>query len=282
MKILLSLALIAVLLLFPRSTSQAAVSALRIWGLDVVPSLFPYMVLSRMLATGFRARRIPVDVSAWVLGLMGGSPSGAAVLAAYADEVPNQKLPALCALTGCISPMFLLNTVAGWAKDALFGRLLLASHLIAAVLSYLIIQSFCAETDVPPPRAAGEQSDSDNPIVQSVSAVLNVGGCIIFFSVAAAACAQLLPFLSQPQQAILHGILEVSGGLHAILAAPLPLTFKYALCAGVAGFGGLSILFQNDCFLKPIGVRFSSLLAFGLIRALIASAAMMFMLHVLM
>lgn len=282
MKILLSLALIAVLLLFPDSTSQAAVSALRIWGLDVVPSLFPYMVLSRMLASGFRARRIPADVSAWALGLMGGSPSGAAVLAAYADRIPSRKMLSLCALTGCISPMFLLNTVSLWANDALFGRLLLASHLIAAVLSYLIIQSFCARKDAPAPRSVSEQSGSDNPIVQSVSAVLSVGGCIIFFSVAAAACVQILPFLTKTQQAILHGVLEVSGGLHAILAAPLPLNLKYTLCAGIAGFSGLSILFQNDSFLRPLGVRFSSLLVFGLIRALIASAAMLLMLHLFM
>ena len=50
MSITFSFVVLLSLIVFPQHTSGAAASALRIWGLDVVPSLFPYRVLCRLLA----------------------------------------------------------------------------------------------------------------------------------------------------------------------------------------------------------------------------------------
>ena len=50
MRIALCLLMMLVMLLSPQQAGDAARDALSTWALGVVPSLFPYMVLCRMLA----------------------------------------------------------------------------------------------------------------------------------------------------------------------------------------------------------------------------------------
>ena len=59
LKLMLWLAILILILLMPDISSSAARSALGIWGLDVVPSLFPYMVLCRLIADRLRRKCLP-------------------------------------------------------------------------------------------------------------------------------------------------------------------------------------------------------------------------------
>ena len=116
MSIAFSLVVLLSLIAFPQHASGAAASALRIWGLDVVPSLFPYMVFCRMLSARLREHDVPAAPVAALLGLLGGSPSGATVIAAYGSCLSKRALLTLCAMTGTISPMFTLGYT-GTLKD---------------------------------------------------------------------------------------------------------------------------------------------------------------------
>lgn len=73
LKLMLWLAILILILLMPDISSSAARSALGIWGLDVVPSLFPYMVLCRLIADRLRRTSLPAFPVIAVLGLLGGS-----------------------------------------------------------------------------------------------------------------------------------------------------------------------------------------------------------------
>lgn len=274
MKIAMLMAMIAALLLSPRKASEAARAALRVWGLDVAPSLFPYMVFCRMLSSRLRACGAPAGLSAATLGLMGGSPSGAAVLSAYATNLSRRVLLSLCGLTGTISPMFFLSTVRIWAKDAVFCQRLLISHLAGAALTAGIVFCFCGDSEPKRPADAALSQDEINPITQSVDAILNVGGCIVFFSVLAAMIQIFIPQINETLCALLHSVLEVSGGLHAILATTLPKTAKAVLCAAAGGFTGVSILSQNLLFLRPLGITLKQLACIALLRAVCAGVIM--------
>lgn len=268
--------MLALMLRFPEESVSAARTALMVWGLDVVPSLFPYMVFCRMLASRLRACGVSASLAAPLLGVLGGSPSGAAVISAYAGagRLSGRMLRALAALTGTISPMFLLSTVALWAKDARLGRLLLASNLAGAVLAMIL--AACLGEDVGLPSSAGSPGEEQpgEAITQSVQAILGVGGCIIFYSVLSSLPGAILPGEKGVGFALLHAVLEVSGGLHALLGAPLDPYARAVLCAAATGFSGLSILTQNLLFLRPFGFTLPQLMGFGLLRAAGASAAM--------
>lgn len=284
MDAVLLLAVLAALLRFPQVCMGSALEALRVWGLSVVPSLFPYMVFSRLLSGALRRRGIPAALCVSTLGLAGGSPSGAAALSgcAHSSGLSLRTLHALAALTGTISPMFFLGTLQSWTGDSLLARRLLLAHLFGAVLSaacvFLLAGAQSAEES--PLRSSTPPSpQEESPIAQSVQAVLNVGGCIIVYSVLAACASLLLPPSAGVLRAVLHAALEAAGGAHALISMPLPAGIRAVLLAALTSFGGLSILTQNALFLRPLGLRLPRLALYGLLRALGASALMALMIR---
>ena len=272
------LAMTVLLVLRPGSGAQAARQALGIWGLDVVPSLFPYMVLCRLLSERLRGARLPAAPAAALLGLLGGSPAGASVLAAYAGSLPHSVLLPLCALTGTISPMFFLGTMDAWLSDRLLCRMLLASHWAGAACAAAAVRLLARAGKAEPVRPA-QAACPGSAIAQSVQAILSVGGCIVFFSVAAE-MVRSLPFVGALSGALMHAGLEVAGGMHALSAVPCAAHTRAVLLAASGGFAGLSILAQNLVFLRPLGVSLPALAGIAVLRALFAALAMAIMLAV--
>lgn len=273
--------MLAAMLLFPKICVASAAEALRIWALDVVPSLFPYMVLCRMIAGRLSAAGIPALLYVPALGLLGGSPSGACALSVCAREgrLSSRALHVLSALCGTTSPMFFLGTIARWTDDAALARRLMAAHLIGAGYAALVVLAVSAL--YPKGLIAAKpitRADSDSAITQSVDAVLGVGGCILFFSVLAALISKILPDSLEPYRPLLHAALETAGGTHALLASTWPLRTRAILCAALSAFGGFSILTQNALFLRPLGLPMRSLVLYALMRAMGAGTAMALML----
>ena len=275
MGIVFCLVMITLMLIKPGITTGAARDALRVWGLDVAPSLFPYMVLCRLVASRLQKTGIPAAPAAAVLGLLGGSPSGAATLSGYAEGLNTQQVRLLAALTGTISPMFLLNAVKLWSGDPRLCRLLLASHLSGAIFA-LVCTVFLTHGQKKS-ACQGASVSSGNPITESVQSILSVGGCIVFFSVLAAGLRALLPRLGLLPGALLHAALEISGGLHSLCALQIAPGIRAVCMAAASGFSGLSILMQNHLFLRPLGLTFSELLFFALLRAFGAGVMMAFL-----
>lgn len=262
---------LAALLLFPQACTQSAREALIIWGLHVTPSLFPYMVFSKMLTQRLTNSSCPPSIVCVLLGMLGGAPTGAAVLSSYSARLTDKAILALCALTGTVSPMFFLGTVSSWTNDAFLSSRLLISQFGGAILSAIVVSQYPSK---PMCHKSNGTVLSDSPLSQSIDAVLQVGGCIICFSVAAG----ILRLFPLPGALIctVHALLEISGGMHAIIrCSAFSSQIKNVLLAFSAGFGGLSVLFQNYLFLRSIGVRLSHLLGMSLLRAAFASVIML-------
>lgn len=275
MKSILCLAIVLMMMYSPNTYIPAARTALRIWGLDVVPSLFPYMVFCRILAAQLRRQRVPAAPVAAFLGLLGGSPSGASVLAAYGSILPRKTLFALTALTGTISPVFLLNTVNQWIQNPAYCLILLFCHLFGAVFACIFVllcmrktkrmhqDSECADMHMP----------EQDAIQQSIAAVLNIGGCIVIFSVVSVFLCRIAPFSRPLPSALIHAVFEAAGGIHALSMMP-DTPMRAVLIASVSSFSGFSILSQNLFFLRPLGICMPHLIAFALLRSVASGGAM--------
>lgn len=266
MTIILYLLVIIFLLAFPAETSGAAMCAMRIWATSIVPALFPYMVFGRLLGKSLHMLNLPAAPAAAALGMLGGSPTGAALIASYASSLSKRCLLALCALTGTLSPMFILGTIQSWTNNNLLCRRLLLCHWISAVFSAWFVWITYGKSkyraklpDEAPHHACG------NPLSQSIDAIIQVGGCVILYSVLAQIGGLLLrPFLPQLQP-VFHAVLEAAGGISAIWKSDLPA--KDILISLTLGFSGFSILAQNHAMLKPLGIRMHHLVTFALMRA---------------
>ncbi len=273
MRIAACIALILSMLAHPQPCAKAAREALSVWGLSVVPSLFPYMVFSRLLAAQLQNTHLPAPAVILSLGLAGGSPSGASVLAGYAHRLPPGRILPLAALTGTISPMFILGTLASWGMPQPLCRALLACHITAACLAALIVHLFTPRSRAAVP-CVQQSASSGNIIAQCVQAILGVGGCIVFFSVAAALAELLIPGMSPTLRAPLHAVLEIAGGMHALIAQSAAMPAFPVLASALLGFGGLSVMAQNALFLRPLGIGYGTLAAFALLRALLSAGCM--------
>ena len=281
MRIVLCLLMMLVMLLCPQRTGDAARAALSTWALGVVPSLFPYMVLCRMLSVQLAAKRFIPSLTAAAFGLIGGSPSGAAVLGGYAGcgRLDRKALLPLCALTGTISPMFMLRMAGGWLGGGATAVCLLAAHLLSAACSAAIISLFVRNRPAENMPVVPLDGDAppDEPIRDSVRAILSVGGCIVLYSVMAEGMAILLP-LPETVCVLLHALLEAAGGTHALVCSGFSPSMRALLVSAACGFSGLSIISQNALFVRPYGVSMPELVTLGLLRGALAAlwmAAMM-------
>ena len=273
MAALICFLLAGMILCFPGTTISASQNALSIWARDIVPSLFPYMVLCKMTAQRMRSARFPAAPLAALLGCMGGSPSGAAMLSVSSGGMAQSQLYALCALTGTISPMFFVGTLHAWGVAQKTCLCLLAAHGLGALSAFVCVRRLSPVREKVAARETPEKTNG-NPITDSVFSVLGVGGCIVFFSVAAACIRVLFPFLPENGCAYLQSVLEIAGGLRLLIQSSSASFARDVSMAVLTGFGGLSILTQNHLFLQVCGVTQGHLLCFALLRALMSGAVM--------
>ena len=273
MAALICFLLAGMILCFPGTTISASQSALSIWARDIVPSLFPYMVLCKMTAQRLRSARFPAAPLAALLGCMGGSPSGAAMLSVSSGGMAQSQLYALCALTGTISPMFFVGTLHAWGVAQKTCLCLLAAHGLGALSAFVCVRRLSPVREKVAVRETPEKANG-NPITDSVFSVLGVGGCIVFFSVAAACIRILFPFLPKTGCAYLQSVLEIAGGMRLLIQTSSASFARDVSMAVLTGFGGLSILTQNHLFLQVCGVTQGRFLCLALLRALMSGAVM--------
>lgn len=266
---------LSMLLISPERCTDAARSALSLWSIDIVPSLFPYMVLCKLSSEIMSQSGVPAIAAVPFLGLLGGSPGGAAALSSFSCQQPmkSNTFRALCVLTGGVSPAFLLSTMRRWGLNTDFCRSLAMICITASVLSSLIIfmrpQRSMDTRRLP---QSSFQEKATDPIMQSVASILGVGGCLVFFSVAAEWASILLGPIAPPLfSVIIHALLEMAGGIHKLCILPIDQGMLFILCAFFAGFSGISILVQNHQQLVIAGISVRQLLYYALFRGGIAA-----------
>ncbi|MCL2544577.1 MAG: hypothetical protein FWE77_01530 [Clostridia bacterium] len=299
--------LLACMVAWPMEAAAAAMRGLTLWATAVLPSLFPFMVCCQLLAASDTLARLgaPLDGLARrllrcpgeaaplvLLGLLGGSPSGARMIAARRAEgaLTCAEAERLACLTGTVSPMFLLGALAGWAGLPQGGWLLLGAHWAGALVVGLVFARLIQERDFAPggerpegfavalrppsrPIRASKQAAAFGEAVHSAAqALLTVGGCIALGTVASAMVGRLLPSMPAALSAALHAALEMAGGAAELAALRLPPRALLCALAAAPSLGGLSILAQNMAFLSPANVRAWPLLSARLLHAALSAA----------
>ena len=262
---------------------------LRLCGELIVPSLFPFFVLSFLLSRlGFPrllgrllsplARRLfrvsGPGATALLIGLTGGYPMGAAYLADLTERgsispAETERLLGFCNNSG---PAFLVGAIgAGVFSSFRAGLLLYASHVLAALTAGLLLRGREAASvaESPPdaalplpfPRALSES------VRDSVPAILSVCGFVILFTVFTGLLEAngFLPALSlslssltgltgQQSQALLLGFWELGSGVGALRGLPLT-PGNLALSAALVGWGGVSVHLQTLASLADLPIK---------------------------
>ena len=270
---IIALAAAGVLLWFSPQVLRAASDAAAVFASGVLPALFPLMVLNNVSAALTEKRPSSMGkatVSAALFAFVSGSPASAQRLAHLRRGFPLNpaSLYGMAGLTGVMSPLFIVGSLARGMGSPHAAWLTLAGHwggalLTGAAVGLLMKTSRAAKhtgsaaasaaTSLPhrPPALAAVLPGA---IAAAAQALLAVCGTMMLFSVVAAVIKAALGLLfprwtadSAPTLAVLWALLEIGGGAFAVLDA-FP-AYPVPLLAALCSFGGLSLWLQNLLFL---------------------------------
>lgn len=261
----------------------AAREAAETFAFSVLPALFPLMVLSALWGGArhgepscrggrwaIRLIGLPAcALPALLLGLLGGSPTGAKLCRGLSNALSPAQRKRLLAYTGTMSPMFFAGALALWLQSPDAGFRLLGCHWLAALLCGELSRLWfrpargegCETPVASGLRCANVHTMADVPspgvrlreaLAQTADSLLVVCGammlCAVAFALLSAALAPLWPgFAGSRVAAAVHAALEIGAGGRALAQPGLPAVWQAALC-GLCGFGGVSLLLQNLSF----------------------------------
>ena len=275
--------LIILLALSPARYAAACLEGLSLWAKAVLPSLFPFFVLTAILtklgAAGRLADRLSpltkkcklsgIAAYCFLMSILSGYPVGSRIIAdlAKGEAIGAKQAARMSVLCSTSGPMFLLGSVGGaMFKSAKAGAILLASHILAVLLVCLAFVPFLKPLPELPPKKFAP--DADNILHESVSgavvSILCVGGFIAAFYVLSLALSDLhilwpleqffgLFFPQEIADGLCAGLLEATHGC-ALLASGGG-TFALPSAAFCVTFGGACILCQQLGYLKGAGVK---------------------------
>ncbi len=288
-----------------RAIASAAYGLRLCWEL-ILPSLFPFFVVSALLSrldfpqlagdrlSPLAARLFHVSgagATALFIGLTGGYPLGAAYLAELEEQGQlspreTERLLGFCNNSG---PAFLVGAIgAGVFHSTRIGLLLYAAHAMAAILTGVLLRGQAEASEPAPTYAATAPLPFSRALPEAVRAAvlaaLNVCGFVVCFTVftglldawgvldGLSSRLSALTGLGLPQaRALLTGFWELGGGIGAMQGlASSP--GNLALAAVLVGWGGVSVHFQTLSALAESKAKVSPHLTGRLMSAALGGA----------
>ncbi|NLW74190.1 MAG: sporulation protein [Clostridiales bacterium] len=260
----------------------------------VIPSLFPFMVISELvvasglgeLAGKYLSRPLRrlfgisgASACAVILGAICGFPVGAKTTATLLDRGCITKKEALRLLTFCNnpSPAFIINAVGvSLFSNRKVGIVLYAITLFNAFLIgfsqrfFSISQDENNSHDIK--KYPGGISAFTLSVTHAAESMLIICAYIVFFSSLVGCLADIISGLNFPAVAValLYGILELSGGVSTASALG-PDIAGICLCAFIIGWSGLSVHFQVISACSGRGLSYKGYFAAKLISGLLNS-----------
>jgi len=271
-------------------TADSALDSLVLCATSVIPSLFPFMVLSAMASraashfTGKNSARTAVILPVF-LGCLCGFPVGAATVASMYRNgaLSKSKAEYLCALCNNTGPAFIIGVIGRsfWGGSEI-GVMFYICQIVSAVLVFTVWRIFFGKSKLttddlikndvkPSEKASGTDtfcSGFCNSVAESAVSVVQICGYIVFFKVICDTVRYLVP--SDTVYAILSSILEFTSGTYA--AASLEGTLGIALCGFSIGFSGLSVMAQSAGILSRAGLSVSPLFRLKIFTGLVCAA----------
>ena len=267
--------LFSFMLLSPKAVFSGASSGLLLWFQTILPTLFPFLLVSNLLlATGSihyltsafsKICRTFLSVSdcgsfAVITGFLCGYPMGAKTASDLLDAQKISRSEASYLLSFCnnTSPAFILSYVViqNLKKDSISIPFLLILTLTPLMMSFVFRLFYRAKDHIHPfshmmqvSSSTASQSENlsanyfDRCIMNAFESITKVGGYMMMFSVLIQLLASALP--DNTASLLLYSSLEISTGIRRLASSALYTSHKIILCAALTSFGGWCCIAQT-------------------------------------
>ena len=290
------------LLCYSKAVSAAMTQALALCVQVLLPSLFPFFVLSSMVISTGVIQRLSTRLetpfqwlfglpgsfgAALLLGAAGGYPVGAKTIATLYQQGQCSKRDAEKALRFCnnAGPAFLISAVgASLLQDPHAGLNLYAIHVLSALIIGFIyrkntdyVKYHCITADHM--RSTATISLFLRAVTDAFSSFLNVSAFVLIFSVISTMLQQLplidslhcLPGGGILWYGLLAGFLELTSGVACLTQGGLPPSIMLPALSFVCGWGGCSVQFQTISLLHDAGLSCRQYLKSKLLQGILAA-----------
>lgn len=285
LKNILTLAIVsaigACLIVYPQNTADGIKNGLLLLGNNLIPALFPFMVLSSYISQSNIASIISrlfekifkvffktsgYGIIPFILGSLGGYPVGAKTVCEFYEEEKISQNDASRLLFWCInpSPAFLITAVGTFMLGSTPSGIILYFSCILASLTIGFFCRFLSSEEISAVEARQAQAQ-DGIFVKSVSrgseGMLAICGWVLTFCVLSSLCDALkLPY---SVAYIIKSVGEVTTGCKNAASSGLSLP----VIAGISGFGGFAVICQCASYSSLCKVKMKYLICSRLINA---------------
>lgn len=290
---------ITLFIISPSECMNATSNGLKVWIVNVVPALFPFFILTRIIIMlnqtsiptldKFTSKcfRAPNSGLVYFLSLLSGYPVGAKMISSYydagtIDKDTATKMFSFCSTSG---PMFIIGTIGiGVFKSAKVGYILLVGHIVGSFVNGLLYRGKTKPTNQFKPNIT--KSSLNEVMFDSINSILLVGGYIIFASVViqlmqmsnilpsmANLICKITPFKYNAIYSFLCGLIEITNGLILLGGINISLSSKIILASIIIAFSGICIMLQSLAFLNKIGIKKRTMLIQKLTQAIFTGLA---------
>ncbi len=279
---LLILISLLLLILFPDVCVNGAKSGLLLWFNTVIPTLFPFFLVSRLIIRLQMWPKSLFNLYPYFIGLLAGYPNGAMAVYEAVQSKNMDKETAASALVICnnASPIFLISYIGLSSLHEEYNKYVIWFLVIISSFITSFIIKIYYHIKKPVTNATGFDINNiviqtnntsknilEDVIMKSCEILVIVGAYIIIFSIYAAFIT-MLP-LNNIHTATLSGMFEITCGINLISEIDISAPIKYILTACIAGFGGLSSAFQSKKYITESGLSFFKYIIHKAISAII-------------
>ena len=254
------------LILDTKSAIAGVNEGLKLSFYTVIPSLFPFLILSFLVNRAFCGIPIPIltplgklcnmpigSESVLLLGFLGGYPVGAeciknAYISGNITEFDAKRMLGFCSNAG---PAFIFGMCSCLFSSAKIPWVIWAVHIISALLVGCILPRSKQSTCRLPTNKPASISDA---VQQSLKTIGNVCAWVIVFRVIIQFVLRWFLWILPPiGQITIAGILELANGCNSLYSIPFE-PKRFILSTVFLGLGGLCVAMQTVSVTKELGI----------------------------
>lgn len=256
-----------VLILDSKTALTGAQDGIHLCIQTVIPSLFPFFILSNLLTGAFMGLDYPLlrpigrlfglpkgTESLLIPAYLGGYPAGAQNLSAAcrAGHISKNNAEHLLAFCNNAGPAFLFGMIGQMFPSDLYPWLLWGIHIAASWMVSLLFRCEESRGAIPTANSAGVTE----AMVDSLSVMATVCGWVILFRVLISFMKRwILWLLPETIQIAAIGLLELSNGCCSLNSIE-NIAVRFVLSSVLLAAGGLCVTMQTVSAVKGLSMKY--------------------------
>lgn len=273
----------------PLTYAKCFLNGISIWAFKVLPLLFPFFVLSKLVVQLLNKKNfdssLKNNVLIFLLSCLSGYPMGAKLILEQckAGQLSSTKAKTMMAFCSVSGPMFMIGTVGvGFLCSYTAGIIVLLANILGAIVNGLMWSKINkkqlplpVKNDTALTKIHTKVFSLADIVYDSLISILMVGSYIAISFVLIEICEQIsiINFISKTIyvlsfksadirviESFLVGLIEITSGIFNLAQTQSSLIIKTITSAFLISFGGFSILLQNLGIISEIGISWQYIL----------------------